>query len=222
MKGVKDRTGCRFTRLTVIQHCGAAVLPSGQKQQKWLCLCDCGSIVIVMANSLVSGNTKSCGCLNRERSSEHAKTVLRKATTKHGLSQHPLYDAWNAMMARCYDPNDKDYENYGGRGIQVCERWQDIRGYVEDLVARPEGMTLDRIDVDGSYCPDNCKWSSFREQNLNTRFNRDFPNAYPDGTSWKAIFQWRGETHYVGMFPTEALANAALQTKLKEVGWYDR
>lgn len=218
---IKNRIGSKFGRLTVTEFAGFRQY-SKQRQTYWKCLCECGNTIFCTASGLVGGNTKSCGCWNRDRASEHAKTILKKATTKHGLSRHPLYDAWSAMMSRCYNPDDKDYENYGGRGISVCERWQDICGYVEDLVERPDGMTLDRIDVNGDYCPENCKWSSFRDQNLNTRFNRDFPNVYPDRGSWKAIFQWEGEKYYVGMFPTEALANEALQTKLKEVGWYDK
>lgn len=218
---VKNRVGYKFGRLTVVEFVGFKQYTT-QRQSLWKCLCECGSVKFCTAANIMSGTIKSCGCWNRERSSEHAKTFLRKVNTKHGLSYHPLYDAWDAMIGRCYNPEDKDYANYGGRGIKVCDRWRDVRNYVTDLVQRPDGMTLDRIDVDGDYSPENCKWSLFREQNLNTRFNLDVPNVYLDGISWKAIFQWRGERHYVGMFPTKELATVALECKLREVGWYDR
>jgi len=169
---VKNRIGEKFHRLLVVEFAGWKQY-SKQRQVVWRCLCDCGNYKDVTLANLFS-NTKSCGCWNRESSSIHAKTVLKEANSKHGLSYHPLYDAWDAMMSRCYKPEDKDWENYGGRGIKVCERWQSVEGYVEDLKERPEGMTLDRIDVDGDYSPENCKWSSFREQGLNTRVNRVF------------------------------------------------
>lgn len=213
---IKNRVGMKYNRLEVVEFLGFKQY-SKQRQTLWKCLCDCGNYTeVTLANLL--GSTKSCGCWNRESSANHARTVLKAATTKHGLSTHPLYDAWDAMMSRCYNPEDKDWDNYGGRGIKVCDRWKSVTGYVEDLVERPEGMTLDRIDVNGDYCPENCKWSTHREQGLNTRFNREFPNVYPDRNSWKAVFEWKGEKYYVGMYPTEEMANEALQAKLKELG----
>lgn len=217
---IKNRIGLKYNMLTVVEFAGFKEYPKS-RQTLWKCLCDCGNFTNVTSANL-QNTTKSCGCWNSKRAAEHGRTVLKQANTKHGLSYHPLYDAWDAMMARCYNPEDKDWDNYGGRGIGVCDRWRTVTGYVEDLVERPEGMTLDRIDVDGDYCPENCKWSSYREQGLNTRFNRDYPNVYPDGVSWKAMFQWKGERYYVGMYATEQLANEALQSKLIQVGWYDQ
>lgn len=218
---IRNRVGDKSGRLTVVEFVGFREFQSTSRQTMWKCVCECGTEVIVQGSGLY-GNSKSCGCWNREQAAEHGRTVLKQANTKHGLSYHPLYDAWDAMISRCYNPEDKDWGNYGGRGIGVCDRWKTVTGYVEDLVERPEGMTLDRIDVDGDYSPENCKWSSYRQQGLNTRYNLDIPNVYMDKNRWKAMFQWKGEKYYVGMYGTKEAAEKALIKKLTEVGWYEQ
>lgn len=216
---IRNRVGDKCGRLTVLSFEGFREFDSSARQTMWRCVCECGSEVVVQASGLYGG-TKSCGCLNREKAAERGRTVLKKANTKHGLSQHPLYDAWQTMVSRCHNPSDKDWDNYGGRGIHVCERWRDVRNYIEDLKERPQGFTLDRIDVNKGYSPENCRWADTRQQGLNTRFNREIPNIYPDGKKWKALFQWKGRGYYVGMYETVEEAKLALENKLMEVGYY--
>lgn len=96
------------------------------------------------------------------------------ANRKHGLGTNktPTYHSWRAMRVRCLTQNDKDYHNYGGRGITICKRWEEFLNFIEDMGERPDGMTLDRIDNDGNYEPSNCRWSTRKEQGLNRRTTR--------------------------------------------------
>ena len=130
----------------------------------WLCQCDCGTIKTVLNTALTNGLTISCGCYHKEHATEFAKT--------HGFYYHPLYTIWKNMMDRCYNKKCKAYKYYGGRGINVCKRWHDIKNFVEDLIGRPGKLTLDRIDNNGNYEPNNCRWVSQKIQCNNTRANR--------------------------------------------------
>ena len=107
-------------------------------------------------NSITSGNTNSCGCMSRN--------------TIHNLAHHRLYSIWKTLKSRCTNPNNKRYKYYGGRGIKVCDRWLDVRNFVADMYpSYQEGLTLDRIDVNGNYEPDNCRWTTQSIQMCNTR-----------------------------------------------------
>lgn len=129
----------------------------------WRCRCECGTErEKVSVHDLRKGKSLSCGCLRRERTSE--------ATKKHGLVNTPAYRTWSAMRQRCTNPNFKFYSYYGGRGISVCERWQNsFESFLADMGQPPEGCSLDRIDSNGNYEPGNCRWATRTEQMRNTR-----------------------------------------------------
>jgi hypothetical protein len=169
MKKVRaDIQGQRFGRLTALRY------DHTNKSQNavWECLCDCGQKKLVMAVSLKSGNTKSCGCLQREIASQRRKT--------HGEAHSRLHTVWIGMKQRCTNPNRFCYEHYGGRGISVCEEWlNSFELFCEWAMAngyKPDAMrgecTLDRIDTDGNYCPENCRWVTNAEQQRNKRKRR--------------------------------------------------
>lgn len=154
-----DLIGYKSGRLTVV----AFERKAADGSSIWRCACDCGAMVGVIARNLRSGNTKSCGCLRRERASSSDHGHKRR-----GLSS-PTYVSWSRMMQRCNDPNSNRWSLYGGRGITVCPQWRTFQGFLADMGERPPGKTLDRINVDGNYEPDNCRWATASEQARNRR-----------------------------------------------------
>lgn len=164
----KDMTGKKFNRLTVINREGTHV--SGRsKLALWRCKCECGKEVVVRGSSLRNGTTKSCGCVQRENASI--------ANTTHGLSRTSIHYIWLGMKRRCNNPKDKNYSYYGGRGISVCKDWDTDFVTFKDWALKNgyrEGLTLDRIDVNGNYEPSNCRWATQKEQSNNTRRNKFF------------------------------------------------
>jgi hypothetical protein len=138
------------------------------KKQLGLFTCSCGKNFEAIISQVKNGNTKSCGCLNILKIKEQG---FRNAV--HGQRKHPLYKMWQGMIRRCNDSKDFGYRNYGGRGIQVCDRWKDINLFIEDMYSSYSvGLELDRIDVNGNYEPNNCRWVT-RKQNMNNmRRNR--------------------------------------------------
>jgi len=157
-----DLTGKKIGRLLVIQRSGYA----GSKHIKWLCECKCGKKVFVSGDSLRQHATQSCGCLCKEQ--------VSKAKTKHGDAKKRLYTIWGLMKRRCDNINCKDYKDYGGRGIKICNEWREYlsfkqwaldNGYTNDL-------SIERKNVNGNYEPDNCCWATQKEQQNNKRNNK--------------------------------------------------
>ena len=168
----------RFGRLTVTKFLGN----KGTRYSMWECVCSCGNTPVVRGSSLTSGQTKSCGCLRKEKASlTHRKHGQAVSGGKNGE-----YTIWKSMRRRCNDPKCPEYKDYGGRGIKICERWNDFNNFFEDMGDRPKGMSLDRKNNDGDYCPENCRWATPKEQSNNARSNKLL--AYKSKT--RNIAQW--------------------------------
>lgn len=159
MGKIKDLTGQKFGKLTVRKF-----LRIGEDRSAiWLCDCECGNTTEVPTKKLNSGNTKSCGCLREE---------LHKT---HGLSNTKLFNVWSGMKQRCYTPTSSNYKNYGGRSIKMCDEWlNNFKTFYDWAIENgyEEGLSLDRIDVDGNYEPNNCRWSDDYVQVHNRRLDK--------------------------------------------------
>lgn len=171
-------TGKRFGRLYVL----FPVRFGKRNRVKWACVCDCGNGASVEGSSLQRG-TSSCGCLQKEKARQSGLSNRR-----HGLTKTPIWWTWQAMKRRCVYKKDSEYENYGGRGITVCERWLKFENFHADMGDRPGGQTIDRISTEGDYEPGNCRWATCKEQ-ANNRRNNNFL-TYNGQTM--TITQWAG------------------------------
>lgn len=156
--GFIDMTGNRYGRLVVI-----GLVPRNTKAVLWHCRCDCGVNKICDGHDLRRNSIQSCGCYRIE--------AIGLAKRKHGMSLSSLYALWSLMRGRCNNSTLAAYRNYGGRGIKVCERWSEFQNFADDMGDRPAGTSLDRINNNGNYEPDNCRWATQKTQNNNTRRN---------------------------------------------------
>lgn len=186
-----------FGRLTTVSRAES----SRTGKSRWLCSCSCGSSNTVTASDLWSG-TISCGCALREwcasdRRHGHARRSGRS----------PEYSAYRAMMKRCYNPKEKSYPRYGGRGISVCQRWlSDVSNFLADMGPRPsDGHSIDRINVNGNYEPNNCRWATSRQQQNNRTNNR--------------VIKYKGEDYTLAQLTEKSAVKSATLAKRLDRGW---
>ena len=195
MKKVIDLTGQKFGRLTVKGR-----LENRDKNGRvvWRLLCDCGNEVVFDAGRFKYGNTASCGCLRKELVGDDHRT--------HGLSKTPIYNCWLSIKKRCYNEQNQDYHLYGGRGIRVCDRWMKFENFYADMGERPEGMSIDRIDYNGDYTPENCRWATATQQARNKRNTK--------------VVEYGGITKPIRDFCDELSLNAStVMTRLNQQHW---
>ena len=192
-----DLIGLRFGRLVAIERS----TNSKSGKARWRCECDCGNGTVVLSTNLVRGLTLSCGCLSREITSKRFGT--------HRLSESRLHETWSDMKKRCYNPNSKSFPTYGGRGITVCEEWKDdfqsfykwamANGYADDL-------TIDRIDVNGNYSPENCRWVDKLTQANNCRTNH--------------YLTFNGKTQSIAEWARElGVSDSLIRQRIVTLGW---
>lgn len=155
----KEIVGDKFGHWTV-----ASKANRGKRFSEYECVCSCGTIRIIARGNLVQGKTKSCGCMKG--------AAVSALMTKHGMAGAPhnkVYAAWSSMMTRCFNERCKSWPNYGGRGITVCKRWESFENFLEDMGKPEPHHSLDRIDANGNYQPDNCRWADAKTQTRNRR-----------------------------------------------------
>jgi hypothetical protein len=161
--------GKKFHRLTVIEKID---------DRNWLCHCDCGNKKVAITRHLERGNVKSCGCFRKE---------FRKT---HGRSTHLAYKVWNQMKQRCNNPKHKAFKYYGGKGVRVCKKWETFEGFVSEMGERPTPLhTIERIDTNGNYDKENCRWATRLEQQQNLSSNR--------------VISWNGKTLTISAWARE-------------------
>lgn len=209
-----DLIGKKFGRLTVVS------LSCVDKRQCtiWNCVCECGNAVKVVGKDLAKGHTKSCGCLSMDK--------LLQRNIKHGLADTLIYKIWQGMKDRCTNPNNPKYKCYGGRGIKVCDKWlKSFESFCADMKDRPSSLyTIDRIDVNGDYEPNNCRWATPKEQANNTRRNHllSYNNETHTLSEWESIVKIKQTTIRQrlrrGWPINDALTRPLRQKQLKFIG----
>lgn len=194
---LEDLAGQRYGRLLVKARAPNRAFPSGQQATMWTCVCDCGKTKTIRASLLKNGSTQSCGCLHIEK------------VTKHNQSKTRLYGIWTDVKQRCYNPNNKFFKDYGGRGITICEEWANNYDNFEQwaiLNGYKSTLTIERLDVNGGYNPSNCTWATQKQQQRNKRNNH--------------TIDYNGETHTVAEWAEICGINkSTLYGRLNTHGW---
>lgn len=196
--------GCVFGRLTVIDEAPDRVSETGKRERMVLCRCECGNEVVKRITSLKIGNTKSCGCLRRELSAERRRIP---ETTKYPFYRK-LRNVWRNMKRRCENPKAKGYKHYGEKGISVCNEWKDFNVFLCWSLENgyQEGLTIDRIDSNKDYCPENCRWANRKVQNNNTSRNH--------------LLTYNGKTQSIALWADEMnLPYSTLKTRIDKHKW---
>lgn len=183
----------------------------------WICDCSCGNTVSVQSSTLNSGLKQSCGCLEKETRNTRRST--------HGSSKTREYNSWLSMRQRCEYEKAKSFEYYGGRGITVCQEWADFEVFLSDMGKCPPSMSLDRIDVNGPYCKENCRWATASVQGYNTRRHKNNTSGRTgvswreDISKWCSVIGFEGKSIHLGTFHSMAAAVSARETaELKYFG----
>ena len=174
--------GLKFGYLDVIDSSDKRTNEGGRL---WICKCVCGNIVEKDTKALTTGGVRSCGCMRANLHNESDKVV------KHGMSDTRIHKIWTSMRNRCSNSNNPAYKDYGGRGISVCNEWNDFKTFYEWAISTgyDDTLTIDRIDVNGNYCPENCRWATWLQQSNNKRVSRyiEFNGVTHTISEWSRI-----------------------------------
>lgn len=190
----KDLTDQQFHRLTVLEFAGQ----SKNRHSLWKCLCECGSVIVVQSTDLTSSKSRSCGCLAKE------ETVKRNNT--HRMSRTRIWNIWCGIKSRCNNRDYHAYQYYGARGILVCLRWDKFENFYADMGEPPPGTSIDRIDNNGPYSPENCRWATRRQQGNNKRGNR--------------LLTYNGETNTLKQWAVKLGMNYyTLHSRIQKLHW---
>lgn len=194
-----DLLGESYNNWTVIARAKTKIQPSGKSVRFWKCICKCGKEKDVNESNLRSGLSKSCGCVGSAKTS--------KRNTKHGLalSHKRAFDVWNNLTQRCRNSNNPGYNDYGGRGITVCERWLNFKNFLDDMGDPPDSMEIDRIDNNDGYSLNNCRWT-IKRINMNNRRNT-------------LEFEWKGVIKPLSFICEECGASLHHVTERLNIGW---
>lgn len=192
-----DLTGREFGKLKVINRTDDYVSPKGYSAVNWLCICQCGKSTIVRGCNLKSGATTSCGC----------ERVDNPSRRRHGGKHTRLYKIWKSMRTRCNNPNDANYVNYGARGVSICDDWNNYENFRDSNAnGYRDDLTIDRVDYNGNYCPENCRWADAMTQANNSRHNH--------------IIEYNGETHTIAEWSRiTGISYHKLKDRINKCGW---
>lgn len=212
--------GNKYGRLEVTSFFGFSSPPSGGKQPKWNCSCECGNTIVAFGTNLKRENhTTSCGCVQKERTSKARKT--------HGLTESITYNTWLSMKERCLNVNSHSYPLYGGTGIKICDRWlYSFENFLEDMGERLEGTTLNRMRGASVYSKETCEWANRSIQGYDQK-KKNTNKSGRTGVCWNKIQkQWSAQImkdkkqHHLGFFDDIGLAIKARENaEIKYFGW---